>query len=157
MTNAQPPPLLGAGLPLPRSAELLAKLPEAGAAEGDPPKFALAAGPGLAGGSGWVVTGAALVGAGAGTDETCETCETWETCPPEPDTWDEWLTWNPTLAGAWPFTARSGNATTLAPSRFPAKSGAACAGVAPRATAVTAAASGRIGDFRTTGPYQRHP
>ena len=92
MTNAQPPPVLGAGLPLPRSAELLGKPPEGDPAEGDPPKFALAAGPGPAGGIGWVATGAALVGAGAGTDETCETCETWETCPPEPDTWDEWLT-----------------------------------------------------------------
>ncbi len=102
MTNAQPPPLLAAGLPLPRSTELLAKLPEAGAAEGDPPKFALAAGdppkfalatgPGLAGGGCWGATGAALVGAGTGTDETCEECETWEAWPPEPDTWDEWLT-----------------------------------------------------------------
>jgi hypothetical protein len=32
------------------------------------------------------VTGAALVGAGAGTDETCDTWETCETWPPEPDT-----------------------------------------------------------------------
>jgi hypothetical protein len=52
MTNAQPPPLLAVGLPLPRSAELLGKLPEGCPAEGDPPKFALAAGPGLAGGTG---------------------------------------------------------------------------------------------------------
>ena len=40
---------------------------------------------------------------------------------------------------------------------LPAKSGAACAGDALSATAVTAAASGRIGDFGTTGPYQRYP
>jgi hypothetical protein len=86
MTNAHPPPVLAAGLPLPRPAELLGKPPEGDPPEGDPPKFALATGPGLAGGTGWVATGAALVGAGAGTDETCETCETWETCPPEPDT-----------------------------------------------------------------------
>ena len=65
-----------AGLPLPRSAELLGKLPEGGAAEGDPPEPALTAGAGLAGGAGWDTTGAALVGAGAGTDETCDTCET---------------------------------------------------------------------------------
>jgi len=85
MTNAQPPPLLAAGLPLPRSDGLPDRLPEGGATTGDPPELPLAAGPGFAGGGGWDVTGAALVG--AGTDETCETCET---CPPEPDTWDEW-------------------------------------------------------------------
>ena len=48
-----------------------------------------------------------------------------------------------------------GREVELATFRFPAKSGAACAGDAPSATAVTAAASGRIGDFATTGPYQR--
>ncbi len=52
MTNAQPPPVLAVGLPLPRSAELLGKPPEGTAAEGDPPEFELAAGPGLAGGNG---------------------------------------------------------------------------------------------------------
>jgi hypothetical protein len=70
MMNAQPPPPLVAGLPLPRSAELLARpaeplarLPEDGAApEGDPPRSALGAGAG-----GWDTT---LVGAGAGTEET---------------------------------------------------------------------------------------
>jgi hypothetical protein len=87
MTNAQPPLLLVAG-PLPESAELPVKLP-GGAMAGDPPEPALAAGAGLADGD---AAGAALVGVGAGTDETCETCETWETCPPVPDTWDEWLT-----------------------------------------------------------------
>jgi hypothetical protein len=93
MTNAQPPPLLAAGLPLPTTAGLPVRLPDGGATADDPPEFALTAGAGLAGGSGWDATGAALVGTGAGTDETCETCETWETCPPpEPDTWDEWLT-----------------------------------------------------------------
>jgi hypothetical protein len=94
MTNAQPPPVLAAGLPLPRSAELLAKLPDGGAAEGDPPEPALTAGAGLADGGGWDTTaGAALVGGGAGTDETCDTCDTCDTCPPEPDTWDEWDEW----------------------------------------------------------------
>ena len=73
MTNAQPPPLPVVGLPLARSAELLARLPEDGAAAGDPPEYsALAAGVGLVGGGAWVATVAALVGAGAGTDETCE-------------------------------------------------------------------------------------
>jgi hypothetical protein len=38
MTNAHPPPLPVAGLPLSRSAELLARLPEDGAAAGDPPE-----------------------------------------------------------------------------------------------------------------------
>ena len=87
MTNAQPPPLLAAGLPLPTTAGLPVRLPDGGATADDPPELALTAGAGLAGGSGWDATGAALVGTGAGTDETCETCETWETCPPpEPDT-----------------------------------------------------------------------
>jgi hypothetical protein len=86
MTNAQPLPLplLEVGLPFPTTAGL-----PCGATAGDPPL--LPAGAGLddvvtAGGGGWDVTGAALVGGGAGTDETCETCETWEICPPEPDT-----------------------------------------------------------------------
>ena len=73
MTNAQPPPLLVVGLSLPRSAELLARLPEDGSAADDPPEYsALAAGAGFADEGGWVATGAALVGTGAGTDETCE-------------------------------------------------------------------------------------
>ena len=86
MTNAQPPPLPAAGLPLPTTVGLPVKLPDGGATAGDPPEFALTAGAGLAGwdatgaavacGGGWDATGAALVGAGAGTDETCETCET---------------------------------------------------------------------------------
>ncbi len=76
MTNAQPPPLPEAGLPLPRSTELLGRLPDGSPAEGNPPEPALAAGAGLAGGAGWDATGAALVGDGAGTDETCDTCET---------------------------------------------------------------------------------
>jgi len=50
------------------------------------------------------------------------------------------------LAGAWPLSARSGNATTLTSSRFPGESDAACAGNAPSVNAVTAAANGRIGD-----------
>ena len=94
--NAQPPPLLVDGLPLPRSAELLARLlarlPDGGATADDPPEPALAAGTGLAGGGGWDAAGAALVGVGAGTDEICELWETCETWPPVPDTWDEWLT-----------------------------------------------------------------
>jgi hypothetical protein len=86
MTNAHPLLLLVVGLPLPSSTEL-PRLPDGGATADDPPEPALTAGAGLAGGSGWDVAGAALVGAGAGTDDTCETCETCETCPPpEPDT-----------------------------------------------------------------------
>ena len=50
--NAQPPPLLAAGLPLPKSAELLPRVPDGGAAAEDPPEPALAAGTGLAGGGG---------------------------------------------------------------------------------------------------------
>ena len=91
MTNAQPAAMLVAGLPLPTTAGLPAGLPvqaaRGGATVGEP-RRARADGRGRAGrrGGGWDATGAALVGAGAGTDETCETCETWETCPPEPDT-----------------------------------------------------------------------
>jgi hypothetical protein len=70
MTNAQPPPVLAAGLPLPTSAGLPAKLPDGGATAGDPPE------PPLTAGAGWDTTGAALVGGGAGTDETCDTCDT---------------------------------------------------------------------------------
>jgi hypothetical protein len=87
MKNAQPPPLLvlEVGLPLPTTAGL-----PCGATVGDPTEPLLPTGAGLtAGGGGWDVTGAALVGGGAGTDETCETCETcetWELCPPIPDT-----------------------------------------------------------------------
>jgi hypothetical protein len=76
MTNAQPPPLPAAGLPLPRSAELPDRLPGGGARRGDPPEFVLTAGAGLADGGGWDTTGAALAGDGTGTDETCDTCET---------------------------------------------------------------------------------
>jgi len=66
MMNAQPPPPLVAGLPLPRPAELLARPPEDGTApEGDPPRSALGAGA-----AGWDAAGTALVGTGAGTDET---------------------------------------------------------------------------------------
>ncbi len=75
MTNAQPPLLLVAGPPLPESGELPVKLP-GGATVSDPPEPGLTAGAGLAVGAGWAVAGAALVGVGAGTDETCETCET---------------------------------------------------------------------------------
>jgi hypothetical protein len=81
MTNAQPPPLPVAGLPLPRFAELLGRPPDGSPADGspadgNPPEPALAAGAGLAGGAGWDAIGTALVGDGAGTDETCDTCET---------------------------------------------------------------------------------
>jgi hypothetical protein len=55
------------------------------------------------------------------------------------------------LAGAWPFTARSGKATFLVSSCFPGESGEARAGAALSATAVTAAARGKIGDFVTAG------
>jgi hypothetical protein len=88
-------PLLGAGLPLPTSVGLPGRLLCDGAPAGDPAVLALLVGVGLADGlklgggalaGGWEMTGAALVGDGAGTDETCETCETWEICPPEPDT-----------------------------------------------------------------------
>jgi hypothetical protein len=80
MTNMQPLPLplLEVGLPLPTIAGL--PLPTTvglpcGATAGDPPVLPTAgAEPG--GGGGWDVTGAALVGGGAGTDETWETCET---------------------------------------------------------------------------------
>jgi hypothetical protein len=88
-TNAQPPLLLVLGLPLPKSAELPERSPDGGATADGSPEVALAAGGGFAGAGGWDTTGAALVGAGAGTEEICETCETWETCPPVPDTWDE--------------------------------------------------------------------
>jgi len=91
----QPPPLplLGAGPLLPTTAGLLC----CGVTEGEPPELGLTAGLGLADAGGWDATGtgAAVVGTGAGTEETCETWETWETCPPPPDTWDEcdeWLT-----------------------------------------------------------------
>jgi len=85
--NAQPPPLLvlEVGLPLPTTAGL-----PAGATAGDPLEPLPPTGAGLtADGGGWDVTGAALVGGGEGTDETCETSETWELCPPVPDTCDE--------------------------------------------------------------------
>ena len=79
MTNAQPPPLLAAGLPLPTFAGLPVRLPDGGARTGDPPEPPLTAGAGLVGGAGWDTTGAALVGGGAGTDETCDTCDTCDT------------------------------------------------------------------------------
>ena len=78
MTNAQPPPWLGAGLPLPTPDGLPVRLP-CGATAGDPPGAALTVGAGLDDGlglaDGMVATGggggAAVVGgAGAGTDET---------------------------------------------------------------------------------------
>jgi hypothetical protein len=47
------------------------------------------------------------------------------------------------------LTASSGNDTTLWSSRFPAGNAAAMDGVELNATAVIAAATGRIGDFRT--------
>jgi hypothetical protein len=110
-TNAQPPPLLDDGLPLPlpTTAGLPDRLPCDGAAAGEPLKPLLAAADGVAAG-GLYVTGAARVGTGAGTDEeceigtgteemweecdecetetaeTCEECETWERWLPEPDT-----------------------------------------------------------------------
>ena len=89
-TNAQPPPWLAAGLlPLPVSAGLPIRLSWAGASAGDPSVPTPTVGDGLDDGLGLddavttadgaaVVgggaTGAALVGAGAGTgtDETCE-------------------------------------------------------------------------------------
>jgi hypothetical protein len=83
--------LPGVGPPLFTTAGLLC----CGVTAGEPAVLAVAAGLGLADTSGWDATGAGagLVGAGAGTDETCETCETCELCPPIPDTWDEWDEW----------------------------------------------------------------
>jgi len=87
MTNAQPPPLLAAGLPLPRPAELPIKLlPCTGATAGGPLVFVLTAEVGLAvigATGGWA---AVVAGPGFGTDETWEACEACETCPPVPDT-----------------------------------------------------------------------
>lgn len=93
--------MLAVGLSLPVPIELLGKLPVAGAYEGSPPESGaydgcpprseLATGLGLAGGG----CTAALVGAGAGTDEVCDACEACEAWLPEPETWDEcdeWLT-----------------------------------------------------------------
>ena len=51
MTNAQPPPLLAAGLPLPTFAGLPVRLPDGGARTGDPPEPPLTAGAGLVGGA----------------------------------------------------------------------------------------------------------
>jgi hypothetical protein len=75
MTNAQPPLLLAAGLPLPKSDELPDRSPDGGATADGSPGAELATGAGLGGGGGggWDVAGATLAGAGAGTDETCET------------------------------------------------------------------------------------
>jgi hypothetical protein len=69
-----PLPLAGAGSVLPTTAGLLC----CGATAGTPPEFGLTDGLGLADAGGWDATGtgAALVGAGTGTEETCETCET---------------------------------------------------------------------------------
>jgi hypothetical protein len=102
-TNAQPPPLLAAGLLL-VSAGLLVWLLWAGATPDGPSVLATADGVGLglglggdvvaagAGGGAYVVgagaTGTALVGAGPGTDEIFELCETCEICPGPPDTCD---------------------------------------------------------------------
>ena len=71
MRNAQPPPLLAAGLPLPAPDGLPVRLLCCGATAGDPPGAALTAGAGLDDGlglgGGVVATGG---GGGAGTDET---------------------------------------------------------------------------------------
>jgi hypothetical protein len=88
MTNMQPLPLLAVGVLLTTPPGLPDRL-LCGATAGDPPVAALEVGLWLAGGACWTavvgrdVAGTALVGGGAGTDETWET---WETCPPEPDT-----------------------------------------------------------------------
>jgi hypothetical protein len=90
--NAQPllPLVVAVWLPLPTTE--LGIAPLGGAKAGDPPVLAWAVGDGLVLGSGagaagaWVATGAAVVGAGAGTDDTCEAWETCETWPSEPDT-----------------------------------------------------------------------
>lgn len=175
-TNAQPPPppLLAVGLLL-VAAGLLVWLFGAGTSPGDPPVPAAEDSVGLglglgddvvaagAGAGARVVgagaTGTALVGAGPGTEEICELCDTCEICPGPPDTCDWWLTCELTAAGPSAFTARSGNATTLCSSRFAGESGAAAPGDAPSATAVTAvtaAASGIIGDFRTALDHSRN-
>jgi hypothetical protein len=97
-TKAQPCPELVVGLTLATTAELLDWLPCAGATPGGPLVVTLAVGVGLGGGVvaaggggaagiGGGATGAAVVGAGPGTDEVCDEWETWETWPPpEPDT-----------------------------------------------------------------------
>ena len=89
--NIQPPPLpvFTVGLPLPTVPGLLVALLCADTTAGEPLVLALAVGVGLAeglrlgwvvaidvNGWGWDVTGAALDGGGAGTDETWDTCET---------------------------------------------------------------------------------
>lgn len=121
IANRQPLLWLAAGLVLVWPAGLLAVVFWAGCAVGGAELAVVAAvgddvvGTGAAGGAavvGW--TGAALAGGGAGTDDTCElweTCDMCELCPPVPDTCDEWLTWEPTPAGAWRFTASSGSTT----------------------------------------------
>jgi hypothetical protein len=83
MTNMQPLPLLAVGVLLTTPPGLPDRL-LCGATAGDPPV--------AAGGACWTgvvgrdAAGTALVGGGAGTDETWDTWDTWETCPPEPDT-----------------------------------------------------------------------
>lgn len=94
--NAQPLLPLVVAVWLPLSTTELGIAPLGGANAGDPPVLAWAVGDGLvdelilgngAGAAGaWVATGAAVVGAGAGTDDTCETWETCETWLSEPDT-----------------------------------------------------------------------
>jgi hypothetical protein len=84
------------GLTLPTTAGLLDWLPCAGASTGVPLVVTLAVGVGVAGGvvaaggggaAGGGAIGAAVVGAGPGTDEAWDEWETWETWPPpEPDT-----------------------------------------------------------------------
>ena len=99
--SAQPPPWLAAGLLL-VCAGVLVRLFWLGATAGDPSVLAAADGVGLGLGDDVVgagVTGTALVGAGAGTDEICELCETCEICPGPPDTCDWWLTCEMTPAG----------------------------------------------------------
>jgi hypothetical protein len=69
MTNAQPPLLLAAGLPLPKSAALPERSPDGGATADGSPEADAAAGELL---EAVLATGAGLAGAGTGTDETCE-------------------------------------------------------------------------------------
>jgi hypothetical protein len=88
-TKAQPWPELVVGLTLVTTAELLvvALAVGVGLGEADAVAAVAAGAGGGAAGVGGGATGAAVVGAGPGTDETWdewETCETWP--GPEPDT-----------------------------------------------------------------------